>query len=176
MNYKQFQQNLNKTLLGIDIKNQYQVGSFVIKETVEDNFVVNTNTFSSFKEAIEYIKSIKHFSLLENFQHNVTDHTIASLINEHHNTKVTNTLIESIRTLAETKQFTLDPVVEAIRPSILIDDKIDFILEDGSTVYVDRNTIKQLNNIFSEHLDVVDHMKQSSNNFISVVEKLQNKR
>ena len=176
MNYKQFQRRLNKSLLDIDLKNQYQVGVDVIKETADSKFIVASAKFSSFKEALNFSRSRKYDQLFDSIHSTVSDHAIAALIREHRDVKVTNTLIESIKALVETKEFTLDPVVESIRTNVLFDDKLDFVLEDNSTVYIDRSTIKHLNNVFAEHLDVINYMKQSSNNFISVVEKLQNKR
>ena len=50
----------------------------------------------------------------ESYQ-DIEDGRIATIIKEHHEIKVTNTLIESYKELAASRIFTVDPIVQEIR-------------------------------------------------------------
>jgi len=51
----------------------------------------------------------------------------------------------------------------------IIDGKIHYILNDESVVAISEDTIETLNNVLENKLDVVDFMKESSDNFLQII-------
>ncbi len=80
-------------------------------------------------------------------------------IQKHHKVKVTDTLVEAYQDLIDSKEFSTDPVLMESRlsdPSLnLLEDKVDFILEDGSYVAIDPKTFQKLN-IIDSNISVND--------------------
>lgn len=155
------------------------------KKIQESNGVIYINReateFSSIEEARTYIKNKASSEQLEEqitkeLYEDLSTVQIAKIIKEHHDVKVTDTLIESYIELASSKLFTVDPVVQEIRNlnklDRLFDNKIHYELEDGSVVAIDEQTQDKLNNLLTDHKDVVDYMRQSKENFFYVVEKI----
>ena len=145
-------------------------------------FVDNEQTdFKSLEEARKYIKN-KHCSeaiedeIIENQYEEISENRIANIIKEHHDIKVTDTLIESYLELASSKMFTVDIVVQEIRKlnklDSIIENKIHYELQDGSIVAIDEQTQEQLNNLLANHKDVVEYMRESKDNFFNVVNKI----
>ena len=95
----------------------------------------------------------------------LSDKTIANIIKEHHDIKVTEQLIESYVELASSKLFTVDPVVQAIRSinklDSIIENKIDYTLTDGTVVAINEETQQELNNLLANNLEIVDYMRES---------------
>lgn len=137
--------------------------------------------FASLEEARKYIKN-KHYSeaieneIIEKQYEEISENRIANIIKEHHDIKVTDTLIESYLELASSKIFTVDPVVQEIRKlnklDSLIENKVHYELQDGSIVAIDEQTQEQLNNLLANHKDVVEYMRESKDNFFNVVNKI----
>lgn len=98
---------------------------------------------------------------------------IASLIKEHHDIKVTNSIIEQYIDLAISKCFTIDPVVYSIREmncfDNIIDGKINYILNDGSNIAIDIETQEQLNSILETNNNAIEFMKENSTNFLKII-------
>jgi len=67
-------------------------------------------------------------------------------------------------------------VVQTIRKlnklNNICEGKVNWVLEDGSTVAIDKRTQKDLNNLLEEHDDVVNYMKESKENFLHTLELL----
>jgi hypothetical protein len=140
------------------------------------------SNFDTLEEARDYIKQNTLADKLEEeiakeLYEDLNSSTIASVIKEHHDIKVTDTIIESYIDLASSKVFTLDPVVLDIRQlnklDTIIEGKLDFTLEDGSVLAINEVTYNQINNILNEHSDVIDYMRKSKDNFMSVVSQLE---
>lgn len=160
----------------------YSYGHLI--EQTEDSVLIDgaESDFNTLEEARQYIKQQY---ITEKLEKEITkelyeelDNTkIASIIKEHHDIKVTDTIIESYLQLASSKAFTLDPVVEELRTinklDKLIEGKLDFVLNDGSVIAIDESTYNQINNILSEHNDIIEYMRESKQNFINVVEQLE---
>jgi hypothetical protein len=137
--------------------------------------------FKSLEEARKYIKN-KHCSeaiedeIIEKQYEEISENRIANIIKEHHDIKVTDTLIESYLELASSKIFTVDPVVQEIRKlnklDSLIESKLHYELKDGSIVAIDEQTQEQLNNLLANHKDVVEYMRETKDNFFNVVNKI----
>lgn len=179
MNFNQFKNKLN----GYGIKSQaYSYGHLI--EEVDDTILVDgvSTNFNTLEEAREYIRCNNLSDTLEeeiakDLYEEINGNKIASIIKEHHNIKVTDTIIESYLHLASSKVFTLDPVVEEIRSlnklDNIIEGKLDFILGDGSIIAIDESTFNKINNILGNHSDIIDYMRESKQNFMRVIEQLE---
>lgn len=183
MHFSQFQNQLNHTIAESDVINQTQCYGQLIQETSDGAILVDRKLtcFLSLEEARQSIKYNKIKEDIEEEIHkelyeNISDTKIAELIHEYHNVKVTDKLIESYVHLASSKIFTSDPVVKDIRnfniTDRLIESKIDFVLDDGTQIAIDEETYNRINNIFAEHTDVIQYMRQSTDNFLSVIDQL----
>lgn len=135
----------------------------------------------SLDEARKYIKS-KIFSekleaqISNEIYEEISENRIAQIIKEHHDIKVTDTLIESYIALASSKIFTLDPVVFDIRKmnklDVVVENKIHYELNDNSVVAIDIATQETLNNLLHNQTEIVDYMRESKDNFMQVIEQI----
>lgn len=135
----------------------------------------------SLDEARKYIKS-KIFSekleiqISNEIYEEISENRIAQIIKEHHDTKVTDTLIESYIDLASSKIFTLDPVVFDIRRmnklDVVVENKIHYELNDKSVVAIDIATQESLNNLLHNQKEIVEYMRESKENFMQVIEQI----
>lgn len=154
-------------------------------QQLEDRVLIDYKDcgLTSLKEAREFVRQQKtQQELQEEIQQEqyaeISTTLIADIIKQHHNgVRVTDTLVESYVELASSRLFTVDPVVLSIRKlnklDRLIESRIDFDLDDGSTVAVTESTQQKLNNIFEQHPDVVQYMKASKENFLEVLNQLE---
>jgi TRAP-type mannitol/chloroaromatic compound transport system substrate-binding protein len=153
-------------------------------EMLDDGSIVidrNQTDFKSLGEARKYIKT-KQFSeklqvqISQEIYEEISDIRIANIIREHHEIKVTDTLIESYIDLASSKIFTVDPVVHKIRSlnklDVVVENKLHYELSDGSVVAIDNTTQEILNNLLGNHNDIVTHMRESKENFMQVIEQI----
>jgi preprotein translocase subunit SecA len=179
MYFNQFKSKLN----GHGIQSHLYSYGHLIEQTEDSVLIDGASTeFTSLEEAREYIKQNNISEKLEQeiskeLYEEIDDSTIASMIKEHHDIKVTDTIIESYLNLASAKEFTFDPVVTEIRNLNKLDKifegKIDFILNDGSIVAINEDTFEQINNIFENHSDVIRFMRESKQNFVNVIEQIE---
>ena len=107
----------------------------------------------------------------------LSDKTIANIIKEYHEIKVTDTLVESYKELASSNMFSVDPVVHRIRSlnklDRLIEGKFHYVLADQSIVAISEETQDKLNNLLQNQTEVIEHMRESKENFMYVLEKLE---
>lgn len=137
--------------------------------------------FKTLEEARKYIKNKTISEKLEveisnDSYDEISENQIAKIIKEHHEVKVTDTLIESYIDLASSKIFTIDPVVYEIRKlnklDVVVEGKVHYELSDGSTVAINKATQDQLNILLNSHNDVVEYMRESKENFMRVIEQI----
>jgi hypothetical protein len=99
---------------------------------------------------------------------------VAEIIKEHHDVKVTDTLVESYIQLASSNIFSVDPVICELRKynrlDRLIENKIQYVLSDQSVVTINEATQELLNKLLRGKTEVIDYMRESKENFILVVE------
>lgn len=104
------------------------------------------------------------------------DGRIATIIKEHYDVKVTNTLIESYKELAASNIFTIDPIVQQIRTlnklDSIIEGKIHYTLADGTLVAINETTQKQLNTLLQNQQEIIEYMRESKSNFFHVLKKI----
>lgn len=137
--------------------------------------------YKTLDEARKYIKS-KIFSekleaqISNEIYEEISENRIAQIIKEHHDIKVTDTLIESYIALASSKIFTLDPVVFDIRKmnklDVVVENKIHYELNDKSVVAIDIATQESLNNLLHNQTEIVNYMRESKDNFMQVIEQI----
>lgn len=127
----------------------------------------------SYLDAVEYAKS--YISNLQYIGENtiVIKDRIAQLIEKHHNTKVTNTLIEAYEELILSNSFTLDPVVLEMKSyTTSIVNKLEFTLKDGSVIAIDESTKDKLIALNIDKYKLVEFMNESKDNFMQTIRTL----
>lgn len=183
MYFNQFSRKLSEDITGVAVVRQLRFGSHLIEMTVDQVVTIDgiETEFSTILEAKDYLKQEFVSEKLEqeiaqDIYEELSESKIAGIIAEHHNVKVTDTLIESYVELASSKIFTTDPVVNEIRDlnkfDKLIEGKIDFTLNDGSVVAIGRDTQEHINNLLENYNEIVEHMRESKENFISVIQQI----
>lgn len=156
----------------------------LIEKDVEGNILINNmNTdFESIEEARIHIKENHNTqklanNIIKNTYQDISDYTVASIIKEHHNIKVTQTLIESYIDLASSNIFSIDPVVQNIRAinklDRLVENKLHYVLEDGSMVAINKETQINLNKLLENQTDIIQYMRESKDNFFYVIEQIE---
>jgi len=184
MYFGKFSKKISEQVFGSEIKSQIQLHGHLVEETVDGAILIDRE-LTCFLSLDEVRQSIKYGKIKEDIEEeihkelyeNISHTKIADIIHNHHDVKVTDTLIESYVELASSKIFTLDPVVSTIREyntvDRLIESKLDFKLDDGTAIVISEDTYNRINNIFADHADVVAYMRQSAENFLSVVDQLE---
>lgn len=185
MKYKQFAQLVCERVLGSEIDSQTLFYGFNIVRTASgDVYIDNIQTdFSSLEEAKQHLKQ---HGIQEDIQKRIQQdlyeemsyNKIADIIREHHgDIKVTDTLIESYVELASSKLFTLDPVAHDIskfnRLNSIVEGRLDYKLGDGASIVVTEETYQQLNKVFAQHPDAVEYMRSNVENFLTVINALE---
>ena len=107
----------------------------------------------------------------------LSDKTIANIINEYHDIKVTDTLVESYKELASSHIFSVDPVVQKIRSlnklDSLVEGKFHYVLKDDSIVAINETTQERLNNLLQNQTEIIEYMRESKENFMHVLTKIE---
>lgn len=179
MYFSQFSRKLS----GEKITEQLRCYDHIIQKD-EDGviYIGNAKTkFTELEEARNYIKTQTDSKYLEEqvkteIYEELSENKIADIIQKYYDVKVTDTLIESYIDLASSKLFTLDPAVEDIRKlnklDTLVEGKIDYRLEDDSVIAISQHTNEKLKDLFQAHTDVVEHMRQTKENFVKVLKDI----
>ena len=178
MRFSQFKKTLTP-----GITEQVRSYGHVIQKS-EDGVILIDNEvtdFTGLEEARQYIVRQEQAKQIEeevktDLYEELSDNTIANIIQEHHDVKVTDTLIESYIEFASSKIFTVDPVVTEIRKlnklDKLVEGKLDYVLNDNSVIAISEHTQQKLNSLFDGHQDVVEYMRESKENFLEVIRNL----
>lgn len=180
MFYSSFIKSLNRP----DVVESIRSYSQLIEKTADDKILINgqETEYTSIEEAKQYIKQEYIAKQLEEqisteLYEDISENKVASIIKEYHDVKVTDTLIENYIQLASSRMFSVDPVVQEIRKlnrlDNLIEGKLHYVLDDESIVAIDENTQEQLNNLLQNQTDIIKYMRDSKDNFMYVVEKLE---
>lgn len=182
MYFKQFSKKISNDILGTVITEQSHCENHLIETNGNLVYIDKQVTeFNSLEEASNYIQQQSYTKALEQeinteLYEDISENKIANIIQEHHNIKVTDTLIETYIELASSKLFTLDPVVYEIRKlnklDNLVEGKIDYKLDDGTSVAISQDTYKVLKDLFDSHTEVIDHMRQTKEAFMGVIKQI----
>lgn len=87
---------------------------------------------------------------------------------------VLNTRIDEVKRLAMNRTFVLESEVLGVREltdSFSINNKIDFDLNDGSTVCIDKDTYSFLSKLKIDE-EILEYMQESKNNFIEIITQI----
>lgn len=154
-----------------------------IIENAEGEFFVDSilaESVSSLEEAKRYVEVQELASKTKiKLYEDISETKLAGIIKKHHDTKITTKLVESYLNLASSKVFTIDPVLLEMRSTYktanLFEDKLDFTLNDGKQVVVSEETVTKIaallnNSIHKE--EIIQHMRESTDNFLAVVRQL----
>ena len=183
MYFKQFTNKIRSSVLQKNIVEQTSLFNIQVYLT-EDNkvFIGDIETeFKTLDEARSYLRQQNKLQYIEqevskNIYEEVLENKIAAIIKEEHNIKVTDNILEHYIELASSKVFTIDPTVQAIRKlnkhDCIFENKIDYVLADGSKVVIDKDTQEYLNNILKDQKEILDYMRESKENFLHVVDLL----
>jgi len=180
MRYYELKSSLRKSNIVESVRSYLQL----IELTEEGKILINgLNTdFKTIEEARKHIKEDYDTHQLaekitkETYQE-ISENTVASIIKEYHDIKVTDTLIESYIELASSNIFTLDPVVQNIRClnklDRIVEGKLHYVLADNSTVAINEDTQDILNKLLGNQKDIIEYMRESKENFFNVLEQIE---
>lgn len=179
MNFQQFKKQMKERICGTQIKSESECRGYSIIESTDGKIYVDfkETELTSLEEARRYIDQIVlEEELTKELYEDIPSNKIAKLIKEHHDVKVTDTLIESYVSLASSKLFSVDPVITGIRSmnslDSLVENKIDYVLEDGSVVAIDEATQEMLNNLLEDKAEIVQYMRECKEQFMRIVKEL----
>jgi hypothetical protein len=180
MNYNQFTKSLKRS----DVVESVRSYMRLIEKTSEDKVLVDgeETEFVTIEEAKQYIKE-KHLSkkleqeISNELYEEISEHTLANIIKEHHDVKVTDTLIENYIQLASSRMFSTDPVIQEIRKlnklDTLVEGKLHYVLDDDNIIAISETTQERLNNLLQNQTEVVQYMRESKENFMHVLELIE---
>ena len=138
--------------------------------------------FKGLEEARQYIKQEYTAQKIEEqvskeLYEEISDAKVASIIKEYHDVKVTDTLIENYIQLASSNMFSVDPVVQDIRAlnklDRIVEGKLHYVLADDSIVAISEQTQERLNNLLGNQTEIIEYMRESKENFLSVLEQIE---
>lgn len=185
MYFKQFSRNIYSEALQQNVVEHVSSRGHAIHLTEQGVYIDGQlSEFSTIQQALDFVKEENdrfdiHEEISRELYEDMPDVKIASLINEHHGdyVKVTDKLVEAYVSLAAAKTFTTDPVIRDIRNINKIDriheSYVDFILNDGSSIAITEQVYNKINNIIGEHQDIVNYMRESKDNFIKVLNQIE---
>ena len=153
-------------------------------EMTNDQVLVDgeSTDFKSLEEARQYIKQEYTAHKIEEqvskeLYEEISDAKVASIIKEYNDVKVTDTLIETYIQLASSNMFSVDPVVQDIRAlnklDRIVEGKLHYVLADDSIVAISEQTQERLNNLLGNQTEIIEHMRESKENFLSVLEQIE---
>lgn len=182
MNYSSFKSSILSKASGIEVHSSTScLGETIVESNGVWTILSTKEQFNSLEEVRDTIKNRILLNQLEqeiqkDIYENLSYRTVAELIREHSTDKITDTLIESYISLASSKEFTLNPVVEELRKynrfGNLVEGKIDYHLRDGSIIAISEQTLTKLK-LHGFNQEVIEFMAESKSNFLSVIELLE---
>ena len=184
MYYGQFSKSVLNKSTGLDVVETCRSYDNLIQRTSDDTIYINDSEtdFKTIEEARTYIKTKQTSDNLEEtvtqeVYEEITANRIANIIKEYHDTKVTDTLIESYVELASSNIFTIDPVVHSIRKlnklDVVVEGKVNYELTDGSVVAINDSTQELLNSLLQDQKEIIEYMREGKENFFHVLERIE---
>ena len=173
--FNKFKSKINESLGVLDtriIAGHHVVVSQDFSVSIDGNLVA---TCSSLAESLQYAKSyIENFQIVEEVDTQLPSEKIVELINHfHEDVKITDTIVEQYNDLNESLTFSLDPVLlEMKSPSVNFGDKVEFVLNDGTKIAISEHTLQNLSSVVKDKYQIVEYMRESTENFMRVIRKL----
>jgi hypothetical protein len=180
MFYSDFSKSLKKPNVVESIRSFRQL----IERTEDGKILINglETQLQSIEEARQYIKQdyISHQleeQISKQTYEELSEHTVANIIKEYHDIKVTDTLIENYIQLASSNMFSVDPVVQDIRLlnklDRLVEGKLHYVLKDDTIVGISEHTQRRLNNLLQNQTEIIEYMRESKENYFHVLEQIE---
>ena len=180
MRYHEFTKSLKRSDIVESVRSYLQL----IERTEEGKVLINgiETEFTSLEEARQYIKQdyISHQleeQVSKQTYEELSEHTVANIIKEYHDVKVTDTLIENYIQLASSNMFSVDPVVQDIRSlnklDRLVEGKLHYVLKDDTIVAISEHTQSLLNKLLQNQTEIIEYMRESKENFFHVLEQIE---
>jgi hypothetical protein len=180
MRYYEFKSSLRKSNIVESVRSYGQL----IEQADSGEVLINglTTKFKTIEEARKHIKEDYDTHQLaekvaKDTYQEISENTVASIIKEHHNIKVTDTLIESYLELASSNIFSVDPVVQKIRSlnklDRIVEGKLHYVLADESIVAINEETQDRLNKLLGNQTEIIEYMRDSKENFFHVLEQIE---
>ena len=175
--------DLSKSLKRPDVVESIRSHLHLIERTSDDTILIDgkETEFNSLEEARQHIKNEYTSHKLEEqvskeLYEELSDQTVANIIKECHNIKVTDTLIENYIQLASSNMFSIDPVVQKIRSlnklDRIVEGKLHYVLADDSIVTINEQTQERLNMLLQNQTDIIEYMREGKENFLHVLEQI----
>ena len=176
--------DLAKSLKRSDVVESVRSYLQLIEKTEDGKIFINgiEQEFQTIEEARQYIKDdyISHKleeQVSKELYEDLSDITVANIIKEYHDVKITDTLIENYISLASSHMFSVDPVVQKIRSlnklDRLIEGKLHYVLSDESIVTIDERTQECLNKLLQNQTEIIEYMRESKENFMHVLKLIE---
>jgi len=176
--------DLAKSLKRSDVVESIRSYQHLIEKTSDDKILIDSQEteFTSLEEARQQIKNEYTSHKLEEqvskeLYEDLSDITVANIIKEYHDVKITDTLIENYISLASSHMFSVDPVVQKIRSlnklDRLIEGKLHYVLSDESIVTIDERTQEFLNKLLQNQTEIIEYMRESKKNFMHVLDLIE---
>ena len=183
MRYSDFTKQLTKAGVVESARSYLQL----IEKLDDGKVLINglDTNFETIEEARQQIKQDHIAHKLEGqaskeLYEELSDKTVASIIKEYHDIKVTDTLVESYVELASSHMFSVDPVVQKIRSlnklDRLVENKLHYVLKDESIVAISEQSQERLNKLLQNQNEIIDFMRESKDNFSYVISKLEEQK
>jgi len=180
MKYYELKSSLKKSNIIESVRSYRQL----IEHTTDGKILINgiITNHKTIEEARKYIKEdydTKQLAekIAKDTYQEISENTVASIIKEHHDIKVTDTLIESYVELASSNIFSIDPVVQKIRSlnklDRVVEGKLHYVLTDNSTVAINEDTQDILNKLLGNQTEIIEYMRESKENFFHVLEQIE---
>lgn len=180
MLYSEFSKSLKNPSVVESIRSYRQL----LERTDDGKILINgiASEFISLEEARHHIKQdyISHQleeQVSKELYEELSAQTVANIIKECHNIKVTDTLIENYIQLASSNMFSIDPVVQKIRSlnklDRIVEGKLHYVLADDSIVTISEHTQKRLNMLLHNQTDIIEYMREGKDNFLHVLEQIE---
>lgn len=184
MNYGQFSKLIRNSKTGIDItESVYSYGKNIQKSSDDKIYIDGIlSEFISIEKARSFIKNeyiisnINESYIGNEIYHSLSDKKISTIISEYSDVKITKNLIESYIDIAESKTFNADIIVQKIRElndlDVIIPGKMYYVLLDENIVAINKDTQIIINKLFSNQPDIIEYMRENTNNFLHVLERI----
>jgi hypothetical protein len=182
--FNSFINNIERSINGSEIKNQVTLYNNIIQQNSEGDILINraNSRFKTIGEAVQFVKSEQYADIIHNqiqyeLYEEIGHDKIINIIRRHSEDKITDTLIESVISESTSKRFTINPIILEIKKinnvNRVIENRLDYVLEDGSKIIITEETQKKINDTFGRHPDVIEYIKENKENFLNIINQLE---
>lgn len=144
--------------------------------SIDNQLIYYYTQINSLEEGIEIAKNwIDNIDCVDS-TNIISESKVAEIIKKSGITnKVTSQLVESYIEFVNSRDFSIDPVVIELKSKFNNSqfNKLEYTLKDGSTIALDEQTVEKLSNELKDKYKLVEHMRESKENFMQVIRQLE---